>query len=109
MAGYGAILADMPPENDHAEMRKLLERNAELLEDNNRLLKKIYRNELWGFWLRIIWFLVIIGMPFALYFYVLEPYFTALGSNYEVFKAGINEIPGLKGLDSLLEQMRGGE
>ena len=38
----------------------------------------------------------LIGLPFAVYFYVLEPYFEALGSSYETFNAGIQEIPGWK-------------
>ncbi len=95
----------MPPGNNDPEVKKLLKQNAELIAENNELLKKIHRNGLWAFWLRILWYVVIIGFPFALYFYVLEPYFTALGSNYEVFKAGIQEIPGLKGMGELLNQL----
>ncbi len=95
----------MPPDTSHSEMKAALDKNAELLEENNALLKKIHRNGLWGFWLRVIWYVVLIGLPFALYFYILEPYFTALGSNYEIFKTGINEIPGLKGLEQLLEKL----
>ena len=89
------------------EVKKLLKQNAELIAENNELLKKIHRNGLWAFWLRILWYVVIIGFPFAIYFYVLEPYFTALGANYEVFRAGIQEIPGLKGMSELLEQLGG--
>ena len=99
----------MSPEHQYTELKIALEKNTKLLEENNELLHKIHRNGLWGFWLRIIWYIVIIGLPFALYFYVLEPYFTALGSNYEVFKAGVSEIPGLKGLDQLLENLGGRE
>ena len=91
--------------SDHTELKRALKENTGLLKENNELLKKIHRNGLWGFWLRIVWYIVIIGLPCALYFYVLEPYFEALGSNYEVFKAGINEIPGLKGLEQLLDQL----
>lgn len=84
--------------HEHADLAELMQKNADLLEENNTLLKKMHRNGLWAFWMRIVWYAVIIGLPFALYFYVLEPYFSALGSNYEVFKAGINEVPGLKQL-----------
>jgi len=89
-------------EYDHEAMKKLIEKNSELLEENNALLKKIHRNGLWAFWVRVIWYVVLIGLPFALYFYILEPYFNALGSNYDVFKAGISEIPGLKYLNEWL-------
>ena len=95
----------MTPGNEHAQIEKLLDRNAELLAENNKLLKKIHRNGLWAFWIRVVWYLVLIGLPFALYFYVLEPYFNALGANYEVFRAGVSEIPGLKGRDQILESL----
>ena len=92
-------------QDPHVEMQKLMEQNAALLRENNQLLKKIHRYGMMAFWVRAIWYVLLVGLPFALYFYILEPYFTALGSNYEVFKAGIAEIPGLKGLDQLLEQV----
>lgn len=77
-------------------LKELIEKNSELIAENNALLKKIYRHGVWGFWLRIVWYVVVFGLPFALYFYILEPYFTALGSSYDTFSAGIGEIPGLK-------------
>jgi uncharacterized membrane protein len=80
----------------HKKMEELLMQNSELIAENNKLLKKIHRNGVWSFWTRIIWYVVMIGLPFALYFYVLEPYFTALGSSYETFSAGMQEIPGLR-------------
>jgi hypothetical protein len=94
-------------ESSHADLQKLMEKNAELLEENNNLLKKIHRNGVWAFWVRVAWYVVIVGLPFALYFYVLEPYFTALGSNYEVFRAGINEVPGLRQLTEWINAARG--
>lgn len=96
----------IPNQPDHHELERLMKENSALLQENNELLKKIHRNNLLSFWIRIAWYVVLIGLPFALYFYVLEPYFTAMGSNYEVFKAGINEIPGLKGLGDLIDKMQ---
>ncbi len=84
------------------EILKLVRENAELVRENNVLLKKLYRNEMIALSLRIVWYGILIGMPFALYFYILEPYFNAFGSNYEVFRQGMAEIPGLKGLEHLL-------
>jgi len=91
----------MPPENHHTEMKELMEQNAELLKENNDLLKRIHRNAVFSFWIKIIWFAVLIGLPFALYFYVLEPYFAAFGSSYENFLDGLNELPGFKGIDQM--------
>jgi len=95
-----------PTTTDGTELRRLLKINRELLEENNTLLRKIHRNALLGFWLRLTWYVLLIGLPFALYFYVLEPYFTALGSSYDVFKVGIQELPGWKQLTLAIENFR---
>lgn len=92
----------MDNNSTNKELERLLKQNAELIKDNNELLRKIHRNGLWAFWVRIGWYAVLIGLPFALYFYIFEPYFTALGSDYATFKAGIQEIPGLKSLNNAL-------
>lgn len=96
-------LSHMKMENDHVELKRTLEKNSELLEENNKLLRKIHRNGLVGFWVRVIWYLLIIGLPFALYFYLFEPYFTAMGSSYENFIDGLNELPGFRGIEQLMD------
>ncbi len=87
----------MPEEHKdtHTEM-------LELLRENNLLLKKIYRHTMIGFAFKVLWFAIIIGLPFAVYFYLLEPYFASFGANYELFRQGMAEIPGLKGLERFL-------
>lgn len=87
---------------DHELLEDLVRQNAELLQENNTLLKKIHRNAALSFWLRVVWYLLLIGFPFAVYFYVLEPYFAAFGSSYDNFIDGLNELPGLRGIDQML-------
>jgi membrane protein required for beta-lactamase induction len=100
----------MPMEKDsHAELKTLILENTELLKDNNRLLRKIHRNALIEFWVRIFWYVLLIGLPFALYFYVLEPYFTAMGSSYSTFSAGMQELPGWRQLLEFLESVKNAE
>ena len=99
-------MVSMPPSNLEIEMKYLLEKNTKLLEENNKLLKKIHRNGVIGFWFRVVWYTLLIGLPFALYFYILEPYFTALGSSYEVFSAGMQEIPGWKQFSETLNALK---
>jgi hypothetical protein len=96
----------MPPENLLVEMKHLLEKNSKLLEENQVLLKKMHRSAVWGMWIRIIWYVMLVGLPFALYFYILEPYFTALGSSYEVFSTGMQEIPGWKQFNETLNAIK---
>ncbi len=97
----------MPPTEEYEKMMRLLEENAGLMKENNQLLRKLHRNTVIGMTIRVIWYVFLIGLPFALYFYVLEPYFNVFGSNYEVFKAGLNELPGLKGIEQLLNSITG--
>ena len=92
----------MATPEEHAEILRLLRANNELAEQNQKLLKTLYRHSVIGFATRVIWFIILIGLPFALYFTILEPYFEAFGSNYETFRAGIGEIPGLKGLEQMM-------
>ena len=91
---------------DHTEMMKILRENNELAKANNELLRKLYRHSVIGFTLRVVWYVILIGMPFAVYFYILEPYFNAFGSNYELFRQGMAEIPGLKGLENILPPLQ---
>lgn len=88
----------MPPTDTHHEIERLLKKNTEVLEDNNKLLRKLHRFHIISAWFKIVWLALIIGLPFALYFYILEPYFSALGSNFETFQVGIGELPGIKGI-----------
>lgn len=85
-----------PEHKEHDQIREILLENQKLMAENNRLLKKLHRNAMWTFWVRIAWFLFIIGLPFVLYFYIIQPYFSALGSSFETFQAGLQEIPGWK-------------
>jgi hypothetical protein len=94
----------MPPEKEdaHAEILRLARENNELIKQNHEYLRKMYRNDMIGLTIRIVWYSLLIGLPFALYFYVLGPYFEAFGSNYELFKQGIGEIPGLKSFEHFM-------
>ena len=84
---------------EHQEIKTLLQRNAELLEENNKMLKHIQTHLWWGLAIKLLWYAILIGLPFILYFYVIEPYFSLFGSDYELFRAGVGELPGIKGID----------
>jgi hypothetical protein len=94
----------MSPEkgDTHEEILRLTRENNELIKQNHEYLRKMYRNDLIGLTLRLVWYGLLIGLPFAVYFYVLEPYFNALGADYEVFRTGISEIPGFKNFLDIL-------
>ncbi len=77
-------------------MERIVERNIELTEENNCLLKKLHYQATIAFWFRIVWFGILLGLPFIAYFYVLEPVLFGLGSDYENFKIFLEtyKIPG---------------
>lgn len=89
--------------DDHIQMKALLEENLEVAKENQKFLKKLHRASIVGIYMRVIWYALLIGLPFALYFYILEPYFEAFGSSYEVFREGIGELPGIKAVEGIFE------
>jgi hypothetical protein len=95
-----------PEQNEKDQMRELMLENKRLLTENNMLLHKMYRAAWWSFVFRIVWFLLLIGAPFIVYYYLVEPYFNSLGSSFDTFEAGLQEVPGWK---QFYEAMGGGE
>ena len=88
---------------EHSEIQESIHENTKLLKENNKLLRRLHRSNMIALLVQILWYALLIGLPFALYFYFLEPYFEAFGSSFETFQAGINEIPGVKAFESLRE------
>lgn len=96
-------------EEEHLRaIHRLTLENQKLLSDNNSLLKKMHRASIIGFWFRLLWAIFIIGIPFVLYFYIIEPYFTAMGTSFDEFRSGMQEIPGWKQFYESM-QKQGGE
>jgi len=92
----------METEQHHKVVEHLMKQNADLITENNELLKKIHRNGVWSFWVRLVWYAIIIGLPFILYFYAIEPYFSTLGSSYDTLNQELQEVPGIKQLNIFL-------
>ena len=95
--------------DDQQSFQELMLENQKLLTENNQLLKKIHRASLWAFWLKVVWLFIIIGAPFVLYYFVVEPYFTTLGSSFQTFQAGLQEIPGWKQFYQAIAGSEGGK
>lgn len=91
-------------QDEHTMMMRILEENAELLKENNKLLKRLHRASIIGLVTRILWYAFLIGLPFAFYFFLLEPYLAMFGGSAEELKEGLEQLPGVKGIDILLNQ-----
>ncbi len=99
----------IPDKDEQQVLRELMLENQRLLSENNQLIKKMNRRSLWSFWLKIVWTLFLVGAPFVLYYYVIEPYFTTLGSSFSVFQNGLQEVPGWKQFYEAASGKFGGE
>ena len=91
-------------END--EIKILLRKNLEIARENNRLLRKIRRSNLYGNIARIIWWAVILGLPVLLYYYFLQPQVQQLT---EIYSGVGQEIQGFRDLFDSLPFTGGGD
>lgn len=81
-------------EYDHKEMKKLLQEVLLVSRENNKILHSVRRISIIEFVVRLLWYAFLIGLPFAVYFYILDPYLKAVGISSEHFGQGIQGWPG---------------
>lgn len=74
------------------ELDELMQENLRLTKENNKLLKKMRRTELFGMWMRILFFLVIIGVPLVVYRYYVAPYIEDFSQAYQDFRADTGAV-----------------
>ncbi len=84
------------PHSEHEEIKKLLEENLAIGKENKKTLTSIRRIGIIELILRLLWYAILIGLPFAFYFYILGPYFDSMGASYGQFSKGMQELPGVK-------------
>ncbi len=79
------------------ENRVILQENNRLVEENNSLLRKMRRNAIIGFWVKLIWIIIIIGGPLLIYWYVLQPILESLpfGDSGSSFEAQMQQFQDL--------------
>ena len=73
----------------------LLKENNKLLHENNKLLKKINRARVLSFWSKIVFYALIIGIPYLIYKYYLEESFNDLMGAYADLKTEVSEVKEL--------------
>lgn len=97
----------VPNKDEQQILHELLLENQKLLIDNNQLLKKMNNRSVLAFWMRFIWFMILIGVPVALYYYVLEPYVTSFGDSIETLQNSVQQIPGVGRFIEAAQDSRG--
>ncbi len=91
----------MPPET-----ARKLEEIYQLTKENNHMLHKMRRAAFWhGVW-RSIWFLVIIGAPIAIYYYLLQPYVEQMLLMYGQIQSDAQEVQNFSISDQFQEFLK---
>lgn len=89
------------------EKNPRLKEILELTRENNRLLRKMYRNAVIGNILRVLWLTVIIGVPVYLYLTFLQPYIQDLSEAYEGVQTQLQELQEIpEGIKGFLEKLQ---
>lgn len=95
---YNFLMSD----DNYTELKQLVEEVRVVARENNKILRSIRRISIIELVLRVVWYTALIGLPFALYYYVLAPYFALFGTSYEDFNAGLRELPGVQSIANIL-------
>lgn len=82
-----------------SESEKLLRETFELVKDNNTMLHKIRRGQKWASFMRVVYWLIIIGISIGAWYY-LQPYVNKMmnlynqvsGSSQTVNSVNLNSI-----------------
>ena len=81
------------------ETKELLEKELEIAQENNKILKKIQRGMRLGSFFSILYWLFILGTAVGAY-YFLQPFVESFGGILGFFSNGID---GIQGLDKIPE------
>lgn len=95
------------------EEKRLLEETAELTRDNHKILKKLRRAQIIGRTIRILYWVIIIGITFGAYYFI-QPYIDQFVNVYSGLRSGVesvqnvsDKLPDLSGLPDALQGLGG--
>ncbi|KKW11235.1 MAG: hypothetical protein UY50_C0018G0003 [Parcubacteria group bacterium GW2011_GWA2_49_9] len=75
------------------EERQLLIQTSRLVEENNKILRKMHRAALWGRIMRILYWAVIIALSVGAYYFI-QPYVEQVQGIYGGVKGDVENIRG---------------
>ncbi|HCC05494.1 TPA: hypothetical protein DEP58_04310 [Patescibacteria group bacterium] len=75
---------------DEMDVEELLRVNIRLTQENNKLLKKMHRAGIFNFWIRIVFFLLLVGSGYYVYRTYLQEYVVDLQGMYEELQEGVD-------------------
>lgn len=77
------------------EERSLLERTLKLAEENNEMLKSIRRSSRISLFMRVIYWLLIIGFSFGAYYFI-QPYINMLMGLSGQVQGSVDNVEGIR-------------
>lgn len=101
-------MTHIPTTDEDRTHQDILEQLNELdkkVSDTNSRIRRIDRGMRIAFWFRILWFLFLIGIPFAIYYYLIEPY-KGLIEQQAAFSENIQNIPGWDKFDNWVDNAK---
>lgn len=105
-----AIILHMSPEiNGHEEIKKLLVENQRLLIENNQLLRKMHRTAFIGNLFRVIWFVIVIGLPAYFYFSYVQPNLDSIKERINTFEQMTSDTNVFKDFYEYLNTWKAGQ
>lgn len=91
------------------ETQDLIKENIRLTRENNRLLRKLWRAEVLGFWSKMLFIAIMVGVPVLVYRYYLADVVTDLWNTYQGVLRGVEDIsqlPDQISLSAVIESLR---
>ena len=86
------------------ENKHLVEETKELTEQNNKILRSIRRLGMIELVMRVMWFAILLGLPVAIYYYLLAPYLQFFGATQGQTLPDLGRLPGSEFLSRILGQ-----
>ncbi len=83
--------------NDLDELKQEVEDLKGLTQDTNKLMHKMHRRARWGMLFQLAWWLTIVGITGAAYYYYVQPYVQKIENIYTSAQEGATRLQGWEG------------
>ena len=87
--------------HEDEELEGLLRENTRLVRENNKLLHKLWRAEVTGFWTKVLFYVLLIGVPVVIYQYYFEGYVEQMRKTYDSLRDAAEELQNIPPLNTL--------
>ncbi len=82
----------MDVEKEIEELKELVLKNIEVTQETNRIVRKMRRGAIWSTFLRLVWWLVIVGATSASYYYIVQPQVDKIAKIYNMGQEGSQNV-----------------